>query len=128
MYTCTKIRIENLINPSFWFSNWQQFDILDSCLSLYFFIMWYFKAESQGICVFTPTLQFTTEQLEFEQQGSTYMWIFFNKYTVSVNGYKAADSIADNRNGKGKMLYVVACTGIRPVTLVLLAPHCNQLS
>lgn len=54
---------------------------------------------------------------------------FYNKYTVSVIGYKAADCMGDvvDINGKGKM-YIVAHMWIEPTTLALPAPHSNLLA
>lgn len=56
---------------------------------------------------------------------------FFNNYTVSVIGYKAAHStsdVADTQKWRRKNVVVMASAGIEPTTLVLLASCTNPLS
>lgn len=65
----------------------------------------------------------TLEQYRFKLCRSIYTLIVFNTCTLSVFGCKAPHSTGGvDRNVKGKM-YIVAHDGIKPVTLLLLAPH-----
>lgn len=60
-------------------------------------------------------LQLALEQHDFELRESTYTWIFFSKYTVSVTRCEAADFMGGVEKEKC-CTRIVACMGIEPAS------------